>query len=69
MSNGRCDGVTGYQTRFALAALGIDGPEQSDIKSRYLVQKDDQDQAARDDADATERVPADAEAGRIWPEA
>src|SRR6185369_10796613 len=69
MSNRRCDGIAGQQSRLALATLGIDRQKQSDIEGRYFVQENHKNQAAGEHADTTKRIPADAEAARVWPEA
>src|SRR3984893_3587261 len=41
-----CDGVAGHQPRLALVTVAADRPQQPDIKGRYLVQQDNQDETA-----------------------
>src|SRR4029078_12698695 len=69
MSNRRCDGIAGQQSRLALATLGIDRQKQSDIEGGYFVQENHEDQTPAEHPDTTKRIPADAEAARVWPEA
>ena len=52
------DRVPGHQPRFALASLGQDRAEQPRVKRFDLVQQDNQDEAAGQETEDPNRIPA-----------
>ena len=70
VSDRRRDGVPGHQARLSFATLTKHGTEEPSVQRRDLVQQDDQDDAARQQAGDAHRIPAGAEASRkrivVW---
>src|SRR5258708_32768009 len=64
MSNCGRDGVTSHQPYLALTTLSMDRAKQPRIKRRYLVKQDNEDDAAGQECNRPDGIPAIAEVDR-----